>query len=153
VSAGADKLPEDDLDDIPRLPRGRGLRLSRPQLVRIGGTLMLLVFMIAMQKPCSSAVSKFVTGFGSDGSAAATLPKPGTVDLPSGSAAAPASPELRLDQYEHLRPGMTDDEVRAVIERAKHKANAASGSASGNAASGSASGNAAGSNAAGTTTP
>jgi hypothetical protein len=142
VSAGADQLPEgpnapnappadeiDEISDTPRLPRGRGLRLSRPQLVRIGGTAVLLVFVIAMQKPCSSSVSKLVTGFGSDGSAAATMPKPGTVDMPSGSAVPPASPVLSLDQYEHLRPGMTDDEVRAVIERAKRKANAGSAAA------------------------
>jgi hypothetical protein len=138
--------------DVPRLPRGRGLRLSRPLLVRIAGTVALLVFLIAMQRPCADSVSRFVTGFGSSGdhgSAAAVMPRPGTIDVPgssggsmgsagsgsagsgsagpgsagSGSAGAAAGPDaLDLERYEHLRPGMTDDEVKAVIERARAKA-------------------------------
>jgi len=63
------------------------------------------------------------------------------VDVPAGSAAAAGSAAvgsaaagaagsgsatggnaLRLEQYEHLRPGMTEDEIKAVIERARHKA-------------------------------
>ena len=47
-------------DDVPKLPRGRGLRLSRPQMVRIAGTLLLLVFLIVVQHPCADAVSKLV---------------------------------------------------------------------------------------------
>jgi len=54
-------------DDVPRLPRGRGIRLSRVQLVRIAGTVCLLVFLLVVQRPCASAVSTFVTGFGSAG--------------------------------------------------------------------------------------
>lgn len=118
--------------DVPRLPRGRGLRLSRPLLVRIAGTVALLVFLIVMQRPCADSISRFVTGFGSSGdhgSAAAVMPRPGTIDLP-GSAAGPgsaasagaATDALDLERYEHLRPGMTDDEIKAVIERARVKA-------------------------------
>lgn len=119
-------------DDVPRLPRGRGLRLSGPQLVRIAGTVCLLVFLIVVQRPCANAVSTFVTSFGSSadrGSAAAAMPRPGTVDVSQGSGSAGAagsgaagSQGLRLDQYERLRPGMTDDEVKAVIDRARRKA-------------------------------
>lgn len=102
-----------------KLPRGRGLKLSRAQLIRIGGTLFLLIFLLVMQKPCANAVSKFVTGFDDQGSAGSAMPKPGNVDMPgSGS-------EI---QYEHLRPGMTDEEVKQVIDRAKAR-NAGSGSA------------------------
>jgi hypothetical protein len=130
--------------DVPRLPRGRGLRLSRPQLVRIAGTVALLVFLVVMQRPCADSVSRFVTGFGSSGdrgSAAAVMPRPGTIDVPgsaaglagsgsaagsagSGSAAGSAtgSDVQGLEHYEHLRPGMTEDEVKAVIERARVKA-------------------------------
>jgi len=106
---------------VPRLPRGRGLRLSGPQLVRIAGTLFLLVFLVMTQRPCSDAVSKFVTGFGDRGSAAAVMPRPGTVDVPAGSAGA-GSEAPGLDSYEHLRPGMTDAEIKTVIERARSKA-------------------------------
>jgi hypothetical protein len=130
-------------DHVPRLPRGRGLRLSGPQLVRIAGTVCLLVFLVLMQRPCANAVSTFVTGFGDAGgrgSAATVMPRPGTVDVPAGSAAegdaagsaastgagsaGSAAPSLdpSLDSYEHLRPGMTDEEVKAVIDRARHKA-------------------------------
>ncbi|HEU4728204.1 MAG TPA: hypothetical protein VFT22_09955 [Kofleriaceae bacterium] len=122
---------------MPKLPRGRGLRLSRPQLFRIAGTVALLVFLLVMQRPCADSVSRFVTGFGSGGdrgSAAAVMPRPGTVDVPAGSAAearpggaaaAPAgggSAAPGLDSYEHLRPGMTEAEIKAAIERARARA-------------------------------
>ncbi|HET7502900.1 MAG TPA: hypothetical protein VFK02_17895 [Kofleriaceae bacterium] len=136
-------------DEVPRLPRGRGLRLSRPQLFRIAGTIAVLAFLLVMQRPCADAVSKFVTGFGSGadrGSAAAVMPRPGTVDVPAGSAAAPrpdgpaavpaggrggsagsGGPDLdpSLDHYERLRPGMTDAELKAAIERARARAGSA----------------------------
>jgi len=121
-------------DEVPRLPRGRGLKLSGPQLFRIVGLAALLVFLIATQRPCANAVSSFVTSFGDKGSAATTMPRPGTVDLPSGSnggagsASGPGgSAGGDLDGYERLRPGMTEDEVKAVIDRARAKAGSASG--------------------------
>jgi len=103
-------------DEVPKLPRGRGIRLSIPQLMRVVGLLAVLVFLLVMQRPCANAVSTFVTGFDGSGSAG------------SGSAAGSGSgagSARRLDQYEHLRPGMTDDEVKAVIERARAKAGSA----------------------------
>ena len=103
--------PDDDAE-VPKLPRGRGLKLSRPQLIRIVATLGLLVLLIVMQKPCADAVSGFVTGFDGSGSAASKMPKPGNVDLPPpdhGSAA----------DYEHLGPNMTEAELKAAVERAK----------------------------------
>ena len=109
----------DASDAVPKLPRGRGLRLSRPQLIRIAGTLLLLVFLLFMQHPCADAVSRFVTGFGDQGSAAAQMPRPGTVDLPQ---AGSGSGSNAADPYEHLKPGMTDDEVKAVIDRARVRA-------------------------------
>jgi hypothetical protein len=114
-------------DAVPKLPRGRGLRLSRPQLVRIIGTLFLLIFLVTMQRPCATAVSGFVTGFGDRGSAATVMPRPGTVDVPAAGSAAPGDAGSGnavpgLDQYEHLRPGMTEAELKAVIERARVKA-------------------------------
>jgi hypothetical protein len=61
-------------------------------------------------------VSRFVTSFGDSGSAAAPLPRPGTVDVPSGGAGSD------LDRYEPLRPGMSDAEIKAAIERARARA-------------------------------
>ncbi|HEY6176798.1 MAG TPA: hypothetical protein VIX73_20215 [Kofleriaceae bacterium] len=102
---------DDDGEPVPRLPRGRGLRLSVPELVRIALLAILLVFLVATQRPCANAVSRFVTSFGDHGSAGS--------GAASGSGAA---------GYERLRPGMTDDEVKAAIERARARA-AGSGSA------------------------
>ena len=131
-------LPKLSDDRVPRLPRGRGLRFSGPQLVRIVGTLFVLVFLVVVQRPCANAVSSFVTGFDGRGSAAGGMPRPGTVDVPAGSASPAAPPGgpagslgaaaagsgsagPDLDQYEHLRPGMTEAEVKAVIDRARRK--------------------------------
>ncbi len=127
----SDDSDERDHDEVPRLPRGRGLRLSRIQLVRIAGTAILFVFLVMMQRPCSTAVSTFVTGFGGAGgsgdpggrgSAATALPRPGTVDVPASSAAGSGTAAPSLGDYEHLRPGMTDAEIKAVIERARGRA-------------------------------
>ena len=158
--------PEADAADeaVPRLPRGRGIRLSRPELVRVAGLAILLGILLVTQRPCATAVSKFVTSFGDQGSAAAAMPRPGTIDLtgedpgsagravgaptprdtaspmdPTGEAAAQGSAtsgsgsaggdELGPGGYEHLRPGMTEAEIKAVIDRAR--ARARTGSASG----------------------
>lgn len=106
------------LDEVPRLPRGRGITLSRPQLVRILGLIAVLVVLLMMQRPCSHAVSSFVTSFGEQGSAAA---QPAGPPATSGSGSAAGS-GAELERYERLRPGMTDDEVKAVIDRARVKA-------------------------------
>ncbi len=120
-------MSEDRDPEVPRLPRGRGLRLSRPQLFRIAGTAVLLTFVIAMQKPCSSSVSKFVTSFGPAGGSgsAAGMPRPDNLDLPGSGAGSDPDPGVDLGSaadYERLRPGMTDEEVRQVIERARNRA-------------------------------
>jgi len=113
---------------VPRLPRGRGIRFSRPELFRIAGLAILLVFLVVAQRPCADAVSRFVTSFGDQGSAAAPLPRPGTVDVPAGGAGSD------LGRYEQLRPGMTEAEIKAAIERARARARAGSGEGSGAAA-------------------
>lgn len=115
-------------EPVPRLPRGRGMRFSRPELFRIAGLAILLVFLVVAQRPCADAVSRFVTSFGEQGSAAAPLPRPGTVDRPGGGSGSD------LDGYEPLRPGMTDAEVKAAIERARARARAGSGEGSGGVA-------------------
>lgn len=80
-------------------------------------TLVTLVAVILLAKPCGNSVSSFVMGY--QGSGSATPPKPGNVEPP---------PE-NIDQYEQLRPGMSDEEVKAAIERSKAKNAAAAGSA------------------------
>ena len=79
-------------EEIPRLPRGRGIKLSRPEMFRIAIMLLVLIAVITMTKPCANAVSNFVTSFDNK----------------------PQQPK-----YEHLKPGMTEEEVKAAIQRAK----------------------------------
>ena len=111
----------------------------------------MLVFLLVAQRQCSGAVATFVTGFGS-GSAAATLPRPGTVDVPTsgpgatpaggsahpsaaaGAAGTPDGAGHELDGYERLRPGMTDAEIKAAIERARARAAGSSDPTPGSAA-------------------
>jgi hypothetical protein len=101
-------------DEVPRLPRGRGLRLSRIELLRIAGLAILLVFLLATQRQCADAVSTFVTSFGDQ--------KPTQPVQPPAATTGSGSADVDLDRYEHLRPGMTDAEMKATIERAKAKA-------------------------------
>ncbi|HEX8113733.1 MAG TPA: hypothetical protein VF516_38640 [Kofleriaceae bacterium] len=112
-------------EPVPRLPRGRGMRFSRPELFRVAGLAILLVFLLVTQRPCADAVSRFVTSFGDNGSAAAPLPRPGTVDLPAGGAGSDLGSDL--DRYEQLRPGMSEAEIKAAIERARARAHSGSG--------------------------
>ena len=98
-------------EPVPKLPRGRGLKFSGPEMFRIGLTLVTLIGVIVLTQPCATAVSGFVTSF--DGSGSETqkqMPKPGNVDVPA------------TQEMEQLRPGMTDAEIKAAIERSKAKA-------------------------------
>jgi hypothetical protein len=105
--------PRDD-EPVPRLPRGRGLKLSVPEIFRILLTFGMLVAILVLAKPCGDAVSTFVMRC--DHKAGSATPKPGQIDVPA------AAPQLGSDtQYVRLRPGMTDDEVRAAIEQARQK--------------------------------
>ena len=133
-----------DDEPVPRIPRTRGFKLSMPQLVRIGLTGALLVLVVVIRRPCSDSVSKLVTSFGEEGSGAVRMPRPGTVEEPAGRGSA--------GDYETLRPGMTEAEIKAAIERSKAKAAErarAAGSAAGGSAAGAAGGSAAGGSAAG----
>lgn len=109
--------PADVPDEaVPKLPRGRGMKFSRPELFRIGFTVITLIGVITLTQPCANSVSGFVMSMDGSGSGSAagsgttTMPRPNNVDVP-----VPA-------QYEQLRPGMTDEEVKAAIERSKARA-------------------------------
>ena len=128
--------PADD-EPVPKIPYGRGLKLDKTMIFRIGATLVLLVMIVVAARPCANATSKFVTDFDEKkGSASEAMPKPGNVDQ---------GPE-----YEYIGPNATEEERQAAYDRAKAKAHAAKGSAgSGSAGSGSAGSGSAGSGSAG----
>jgi hypothetical protein len=132
ASTGAAPAPPDE--PVPKLPRGRGIRLSGPQLMRIAGTAVVLVVLLVMQKPCAHAVSNFVTSFdgrgsaapagrgaSSRGSGASGAQVDSAVRGGSGAAGSAAPGSAAEPSYEHLRPGMTDEEVKSAIERAREK--------------------------------
>lgn len=125
MSAQSEPAAQAD-EPVPKLPRGRGMRFSKPELFRIAFTLITLIGVIVLTRPCAHAVSGFVTSMDGSGSDNATkskeMPKPGNVDVPV------PTPET---QYEQLRPGMTEAELKAAIERSKARA---AGSASGSSA-------------------
>ncbi len=103
-----------DTDDIaPKLPRGRGFKISKGHLFKIGLTTVMLVMLVVIGRPCADSVSKFVTSFddGSGSGDKANMPKPGTVD---GSGA-------QQPHYEVINGNMTEAEMKAAIERAKQR--------------------------------
>ncbi|HEY4182452.1 MAG TPA: hypothetical protein VGM90_36725 [Kofleriaceae bacterium] len=121
-------LPDDE--PVPKLPRGKGLVLNSGMMFRIAMTVALLIMIVISARPCANMTSKFVTDFGDGkGSANSAMPKPGNLDVPV------EQPGIDTSKYVQLRPGMTDEEVKAAIEQAKQK-NAARGSAAAPVASG-----------------
>jgi len=102
-----------DEEQVPKLPRGRGMKLSGPEIVRICITAALLVAIIVLARPCGDAVSNFMMKF-DKGSASKQMPKPETVTSPQ--------------QGVLLRGDMTDEERKAAIERARAAAAGSAGS-------------------------
>jgi hypothetical protein len=94
-----------DSEPVPKLPRGRGMKFSGVELVRIAMMLGLLIALIVLTKPCSKAVSTFVMGF--DGSAA----------KPAGSAV--GSNAIGSDLIP-LR-GLDETQLKATVEHAQHR--------------------------------
>jgi hypothetical protein len=101
-------------EPVPKLPRGRGMKFSKPELFRIGFTLITLIGVVVLAKPCANSMSGFVMSMDGSGSGSTvkstTMPRPNNVDVPI------------PQQYEQLRPGMTEEELKAAIERSKARA-------------------------------
>jgi hypothetical protein len=95
------KEPRDP--DVPRLPRGRGFRLSFGELLRIGLTAIMLIAVLVLAKPCADSVSTFVAGF--DPPDAQPPPKPKPPAPPGG--------------YVHITPDMTPQQIENAINGAR----------------------------------
>ncbi|MBK9032902.1 MAG: hypothetical protein IPL61_16790 [Myxococcales bacterium] len=93
-------------EDVPRLPRGRGLSFSMSEVVRILVVATGLAALLILQKPCADSVSKFVTSFSPVDAGA------GAAD--AGAAAIPTGVRLRTD--------MTPAEIEAAIRAARGEA-------------------------------
>jgi hypothetical protein len=113
----------EDEDPVPKLPRGPLIRFAGPQVFRILMTIGMLIAVLVLARPCGNAMSNFIMGFdntkGSGSGAGKHAPPAAQPQLP-GSAG----------DYVELHPGMTDDEVRQAIEKAKDKAKHAGSAAS-----------------------
>lgn len=99
-------------DDVPRLPRGRGVTLDRVQVLRIVVTAVLLVLVLVLTKPCANATGKFVQSFQPPdaGPAAGPITKPDQIDVPGSSGV-----------YVDLK-GLTPEQQQAAIEKARKEA-------------------------------
>ena len=96
-----------DDDDVPRLPRGKGLRLRTSDVARIGMVALLLVCIVVLGRPCASGVAGFVDSF-------SPVPDAG-----------PATEELHLERLteEEIRRRFPGDQPDAGLlnrEDAKH---------------------------------
>jgi hypothetical protein len=92
--------------DVPRLPRGRGIRLAGPQMVRIVMFAALLVAIIVLARPCGDAVETYFE----------------SLDPPALDAApAPKAPDPYEGKYHEIKPGMTEQEIEQVIEKARQE--------------------------------
>ncbi len=105
-------MADDNEEPVPRLPRGRGIKLKGPQIFRIAMTLAMLIAVVVLARPCANAVSGFVTGVDNGSGKGSQMAKPGTLDV---------APPDAGDHYIHLKPGMTDEQMKQEIEHAREQ--------------------------------
>lgn len=96
ASAGAD-------EPVPRLPRGRGLSLSVPEILRIAMFLALLIAVVTLRQPCADSAGRFVESFEPPDETAPAQVEPAQVELPPG-------------KYIRLTGEMSEEEIRQKIE-------------------------------------
>ena len=92
--------PTPDVDVVPRIRRGRGIRINSTDVFRIASVAILLVGIIALQRPCADGVASFVTSMEHPDAG----PAPFTDDDVDGGV---DLGELRM---------LTDDEIRDVFD-------------------------------------
>ena len=97
---------------------------SGPQLTRVVMFATLLLAVLLMRRPCADAVGRFFSSFDEtqtarDGGVRA-VPKPEAI---VDDTAAPASgTDPYKTEYVEIKPGMTDAEIQAAIQKAREKA-------------------------------
>jgi hypothetical protein len=105
--AARSKEPRDP--DVPRLPRGRGFKLSFGELLRIGLTAIMLIAVLVLAKPCADSVSNFVASFDPPDAQPAPKPKPAIPPAPPGG-------------YVHITSDMTPQQIEQAIGAARDAA-------------------------------
>lgn len=79
-------------------------------MVRIVMVATLLVAVIVLQRPCGEAIENFFQTFDPPGKDAAVKEAP-----------KPPAPDPYEGKYHEIKPGMTDQEVEQVIEKAREE--------------------------------
>ena len=95
--------------DVPRLPRGRGFSFTGPQVVRILMFAFLLIAVLFMRRPCGDAVGRFVGSFDEQAPGDASVRA-----IPHPDQLTPGT-----TQYVEIKPGMSDAEIKAAIDKAR----------------------------------
>ena len=57
------KPPAGDDEPVPKLPRGRGIKLSFPEIMRILMISAMLVAIVVLRKPCAENTGRFIESF------------------------------------------------------------------------------------------
>jgi hypothetical protein len=91
--------PADD-EAVPRLPRGRGIKLSFAEIMRILMILAMLIGVLALRRPCAQSTGRFIESFEPPVDA-------GPVQTPG---------QLPAGRYIRVSGEMTEEELREKLE-------------------------------------
>lgn len=129
IKAPAPRTRSDE--PIPRLPRGKGISLSGPQLVRIAMFIALLVAVLFLRQPCADGIANFMGQFDPKSGDASVPPSLEPLGTPSGqahqggdeavrspSSNGPGEASTSGSGYIRLRSDMSDDEIKKALEQA-----------------------------------
>lgn len=99
-SSGDARRPAADDEPVPRLPRGRGLKLSFPEIARIVMIAAMLIAVMVLRRPCAESTGRFIESF--------------EPPVDAGPARAPG--QLPPGRYIPLTGEMTEQELRDRLE-------------------------------------
>ena len=103
----------DESEPIPRLPRGKGLSLAGPQLVRIAMFVALLVAVLFLRQPCADGIANFMGQFETGEDATST------VDPASSTTSEPVPDDDELGSgFVRLRGDMSEEELKKALDQA-----------------------------------
>lgn len=103
-------------DDVPRLPRGKGLALSTAEIIRIVMVAVALVAVLVLQKPCARSMGRFITSFNPPDAGVAV---PDAASVAPGAGATVTTQAVEAGGTVLLQGTMTPAELEAAIARAR----------------------------------
>lgn len=100
-----DHPPIGEDDPVPKLPRGKGISLTGPQMFRIAVYGAMLVGIVIMARPCGESAARFMGEFDESDAGPAETATPRGPALPPGTV--------------RITPDMTDEERMKAIGAAQ----------------------------------